>query len=70
MFSVALNVYRSTLRRRALPSVPLDAVAELVGPAATHLALEDAQREDLVGAPSPGFRRATVTRSPSSTSGT
>ncbi|HEX4495430.1 MAG TPA: sigma-70 family RNA polymerase sigma factor [Thermoanaerobaculia bacterium] len=48
MFSVALNVYRSTLRRRALPSVPLDAVAELVGPAATHLALEDSQREDLV----------------------
>jgi RNA polymerase sigma-70 factor (ECF subfamily) len=48
MFSVALNVYRSALRRRDLPSVPLDAVAELVGRSATHLALEEAQREDLV----------------------
>jgi RNA polymerase sigma-70 factor (ECF subfamily) len=48
MFSVALNVYRSTLRRRALPSVPLDAIAELVGRGTPHLALEEAQREDLV----------------------
>jgi RNA polymerase sigma-70 factor (ECF subfamily) len=48
MFSVALNVYRSTLRRRDLPSVPLDAVAELAGQTAPHLALEEAQREELV----------------------
>lgn len=48
MFSVALNVYRSSLRRRALPSVPLDAVAEMVGRSAPQLALEEAQREELV----------------------
>lgn len=48
MFSVALNVYRSSLRRRALPAVPLDAVAEMVGRSAPQLALEEAQREELV----------------------
>jgi RNA polymerase sigma-70 factor (ECF subfamily) len=48
MFSVALNVYRSSLRRRALPTVPLDAVAEMVGRSALQLALEEAQREELV----------------------
>src|SRR5262249_35384347 len=48
MFSVALNVYRSSLRRRALPSVPLDAVAEMVGRSAPQPALEEAQREELV----------------------
>ena len=49
LFSLALNVYRSALRRHALPSVPLDAVAELVSsqlPA--ELALESAEREELV----------------------
>ena len=48
MFSVALNVYRSTLRRRALPSVPLDAIAGLLSQSAPELALEDSQREELV----------------------
>ncbi|HEY0510447.1 MAG TPA: sigma-70 family RNA polymerase sigma factor [Thermoanaerobaculia bacterium] len=48
MFSVALNVYRSALRRRAIPAVPLDAIAELVGRSAPQLALEDAEREELV----------------------
>jgi RNA polymerase sigma-70 factor (ECF subfamily) len=48
MFSVALNVYRSALRRRTLPSVPLDAIAGLLSRSAPHLALEDAQREELV----------------------
>ena len=48
MFSVALNVYRSSLRRRALPSVPLDAIAGLVSRSAPQLALEEAQSEELV----------------------
>lgn len=48
MFSVALNVYRSSLRRRALPSVPLDAIAEMASQSRPQLALEDSQREELV----------------------
>jgi RNA polymerase sigma-70 factor (ECF subfamily) len=48
MFSVALNVYRSTLRRRILPSVPLDAIAGLLSRSAPELELADSQREELV----------------------
>ena len=48
MFAVALNVYRSSLRHRALPSVPLDAIAEMASQSRPQLALEDSQREDLV----------------------
>jgi RNA polymerase sigma-70 factor (ECF subfamily) len=49
MFTVALNVYRSALRRRTLPSVPLDAIAEAVSrERPPQLELEDAEREELV----------------------
>lgn len=49
LFALALNVYRSALRRRPIPSVPLEAVAELAGAESLpHLALEQSQREDLV----------------------
>ncbi len=49
LFALALNVYRSALRRRPIPSVPLEAVAELAGTESPpHLALEQSQREDLV----------------------
>jgi RNA polymerase sigma-70 factor (ECF subfamily) len=48
MFSVALNVYRSALRRRVLPSVPLDAIAGLLSRSAPELELADSQREELV----------------------
>jgi RNA polymerase sigma-70 factor (ECF subfamily) len=49
LFSLALNVYRSALRRRALPAVPLDAVAELVGSELPpELALESAERDEWV----------------------
>lgn len=49
LFSVALNVYRSALRRRPVPAVPLDAVAERIDPRQpVELALADAERDELV----------------------
>jgi RNA polymerase sigma-70 factor (ECF subfamily) len=49
LFAVALNVYRSALRRRAVPSVPLAAVAEMVsGERPLERALEEGEREELV----------------------
>jgi len=49
MFSVALNIYRSALRRHAIPTVPLDAVAELLrGGRSPQLVLEVTEREELV----------------------
>lgn len=48
LFSVALNVFRSALRRAGVPSVPLDAVAELADHRPAHLALEAAERDELV----------------------
>jgi len=49
LFAVALNVYRSALRRHSLPTVPLELVHERAGPGRLALGeLEDAEREDLV----------------------
>jgi RNA polymerase sigma-70 factor, ECF subfamily len=49
LFAVALNVYRSSLRRRALPAVPLDALAEVAaGESPPYLMYEEAEREALV----------------------
>jgi RNA polymerase sigma-70 factor (ECF subfamily) len=58
LFSVSLNVYRSALRRHALPTVPLDVIAGAVSrerPA--QLVLEDSEREELV-------RRAVISLPP------
>lgn len=49
LFAVALNVYRSALRRHRPPTVPLAALAEMAGrERPSHLVLEDAEREELV----------------------
>ena len=47
LFSVSLNIYRSALRRHALPTVPLDVIAGAVSrdrPA--QFVLEDSEREE------------------------
>ena len=49
LFAVALNVYRSALRRHSLPVVPLDLVLERASrerPA--HRELEEAERDEIV----------------------
>jgi RNA polymerase sigma-70 factor (ECF subfamily) len=48
LFAIALNVYRSALRRQRVPFVPLDAIAELVSHRSQHLAIEAAERDELV----------------------
>lgn len=49
LFSVALNVYRSALRRQARPAVPLEALTEAADPGpAPYRRLETAEREELV----------------------
>jgi RNA polymerase sigma-70 factor (ECF subfamily) len=48
LFAVALNVYRSELRRHGAPHVPLDAIAQLASQQPPQLALESTERDDLV----------------------
>lgn len=49
LFALALNVYRSALRHRALPAVPLDAIASLAGhPHPQFALLEESERDELV----------------------
>jgi RNA polymerase sigma-70 factor, ECF subfamily len=48
LFAVALNVYRSALRRQRVPLVPLDAIAELISHKSQQLVLETAERDALV----------------------
>jgi RNA polymerase sigma-70 factor (ECF subfamily) len=62
LFSVALNVYRSALRRTPMPSLPLDGIDQLASQLPPQLALEDTQRDELVrravGALPPRYRDA------------
>jgi RNA polymerase sigma-70 factor, ECF subfamily len=46
LFAVALNVYRSALRRRSIPFVPLEVILDRAGEAPKELA--DTEREELV----------------------
>jgi RNA polymerase sigma-70 factor (ECF subfamily) len=48
LFAVALNVYRSALRRRSVPSVSLDGIAEVASYLPPQLTLEDTERDALV----------------------
>jgi RNA polymerase sigma-70 factor (ECF subfamily) len=48
LFAVALNVYRSALRRHRVPSVPLEAIAELLSHPPPQLAFEAADRDEVV----------------------
>lgn len=48
LFAVALNCYRSAIRRRPVSTVPLDALAELAERRPAQFALENEEREELV----------------------
>ena len=48
IFAVALNLYRSSLRRKKLPIEPIGTLAELAGGQLPHLAIEQREREDLI----------------------
>lgn len=64
LFAVATNVYRSRLRRRELPTVPLEAVAEVARRRVEHVDFESREREafvrDAVTALPPKYRDAVV----------
>jgi RNA polymerase sigma-70 factor (ECF subfamily) len=48
LFAIALNVYRSALRRQRMALVPLDAIAELITQRSHQLTLEAAERDEIV----------------------
>jgi RNA polymerase sigma-70 factor (ECF subfamily) len=48
MFTVSLNLYRSSMRRKSLPVEPIDTLKELAGEQFPHLKFEQEEREELV----------------------
>jgi RNA polymerase sigma-70 factor, ECF subfamily len=48
VFAVALNLFRSSLRRKWPPMESIDTLAELAGGRLPHLQLEQDEREDLI----------------------
>jgi RNA polymerase sigma-70 factor (ECF subfamily) len=48
LFAVSLNLYRSSVRRRLLPTDSLEALAELAGGRIPYVQIEQQEREELV----------------------
>ena len=48
IFAVSLNLYRSSVRRKSLPTEPINTLAEIPGKQFPHFAFEQEEREELV----------------------
>lgn len=64
LFAVSLNLYRSSVRRKLLPTDSLDALAELAGGRIPYVQIEQQEREELVrravAALPPPYREAVI----------